>query len=264
MSPPRHRNDVVARPRRRRTWWIVLCTITVAGGVSFALLGTPTRIESIRVHGAQFVDTKTVLTAARLGVGQAYWFVQPAVVIHRLAQLPTVAHVTMTKTFPSRIDITISEHPLVALELLHRGSASQKTVATSRMQGLLATGAAVSIKSVRDTQSLPLLSGWRDEALKRIVCRILAGVPADVIRDISEIRPYASPSYPDRIKLYTRSQFEVVTRVSYAADKLMLLPAYVDALQRQGKIDGTIVLLETNYWQPPRPDLLPAEDKKTL
>ena len=70
-----------------------------------------------------------------------------------------------------------------------------------------------------------------------------------MISDISEILPSPTPSFPDRIKLYTRSKFEVITAVSLLRDKVEYLNQVIEMEQ-----PGIITMLEADSYEPFKPE----------
>jgi cell division protein FtsQ len=145
----------------------------------------------------------------------------------------------MRQHFPGLIEVQIQEFPVVALEWSEREGWS----------GLLSNGAAIPYQEVPNITSLPILSGWEDQVMKANLCQVLSEIPSHLLNDISEIRPIPSNSYGDRIKMYTRSKFEVISRISYLHEKIELLDDYVYETINEGRTGGRIVMMETNYWQ---------------
>jgi cell division protein FtsQ len=92
----------------------------------------------------------------------------------------------------------------------------------------------------------PILSGWKPENPNLIaLCGVLDGLPSYVLADLSEIHPDPSISYPNRIKIFTRSRFEVVTTVEKLKDKISYLNDIV-----QNREPGKILMLEADTYLP--------------
>ena len=70
-------------------------------------------------------------------------------------------------------------------------------------------------------------------------------IPNQLISDISEIIPSPTVSFPDRIKLYTRSKFEVITAVSLLKDKVEYLNQVIETEE-----PGLITMLEADSYVP--------------
>ncbi len=235
------------RPATKLILFILIFLMAIGGGL---FLWSPwSRVGVIAIEGIQFISKETVMRQSQLAVGQLYWGVDADDVASWLLRLPTVDKAVVTKTFPGKVRIAITEHRVVAMEL-RTSSPKQDQIADS-FHGVLANGVAVSREYVNNPTALPLLSGWEDVAMKQTLCRVLAQIQANFLYDISEIRPYFSPAYPDRVRIYTRSQHEVITRIAWLPEKLSRLDGYIYELRRRDRTSGTLVLMETNYWQPP-------------
>ncbi|MDF2837207.1 MAG: Polypeptide-transport-associated domain protein FtsQ-type, partial [Paenibacillus sp.] len=137
------------------------------------------------------------------------------------------------KVFPGVIKIEVQEYPVVAFELMSDG----------KLQALLSSGASVEAKPEGNAMDKPILTGWaQDDPVKRELTKQLALIPQKQLSDLSEIAPIPSKAYPDRIRMYTRTKFEVVTAVSVLQEKIEALNAVIET-QEPGKI--TMLLADT-------------------
>ncbi|MNC46566.1 Cell division protein DivIB [compost metagenome] len=92
---------------------------------------------------------------------------------------------------------------------------------------------------------MPILSGWAaDNMLKAKLCLALSQVPQQYLSDISEIRPDPTTAYEDRIKIYTRSRYEVLTTIEYLPGNIQYLGFLTNELKERGKDSGVITMLE--------------------
>jgi cell division protein FtsQ len=140
----------------------------------------------------------------------------------------------VTKIFPGLLKISVEEFPVVAFELSKQGE----------MTALLSNGTTVEADS--DELQLvdkPVLSGWADDdPVKAQLTKKLGEISTKQLSDLSEIIPFPSSAYPDRIIMYTRTKFEVVTAVSVLPEKIEALNAVIET-QEPGKI--TMLLADT-------------------
>ncbi|MOA21387.1 Cell division protein DivIB [compost metagenome] len=92
----------------------------------------------------------------------------------------------------------------------------------------------------------PILTGWEesDPNLAKL-CSTLAQIPDSLTSDISEITPSPTLSYPDRIKMYTRSQFEVISAISLLAEKA----EYMNMIM-ESQDPGMLTLLDADTYVP--------------
>lgn len=192
------------------------------------------KITAIDIEGAVYVSQLEVGQALEVQVEDQFFAVNSKVLAERVMQLPTVKAVDVHKNFPGRIQVVITEYDEVAYALDASGS---QTV-------ILANGVEIPILPEQLTFNKPLLTGWdADDPVRRQLSEVLASIPSPLLDDISEIKPIPSASYPDRIKLYTRSFFEVVTAVEYLYDKLSYLDEMIERLHSRNIYDGVLTML---------------------
>lgn len=200
------------------------------------------KIHQIEVTGHQLLSEEQIVEAAGVRPGDHFFAVSSARISGRVGQLGPVDRVRTVKRFPGRIHIAVQEFPVVAVELSKDGG----------IAGLLSNGTSVPYDNIDQAASRPVLAGWEAESvrsLKAELARTLAGIAPELLQDVSEIRPSPTDSYADRIIMYTRSQYEVVTTVSYLPDKISLLATYIYEMKSDGRTSGRIVLLDSNYGQ---------------
>ncbi|MCI3921041.1 FtsQ-type POTRA domain-containing protein [Paenibacillus sp. TRM 82003] len=230
------------RPRRRgnRKLLIFLFVffISLLGILFFQ--SSFSKVHTVAVEGNRLLTTAEIMEVAGVSAGDHFFAVSGREIEERIEKLGAAEEVKVIKRFPGSVTIDVKEYPVVALELTPDGE----------IAGLLSNGTAVPYGNVENAASRPILSGWDDEAGKRQLTKALATIPPGELQDVSEIRPSPTTSYPDRIVIYTRSQFEVLTTISYLAEKISLLDDYVYDMKADDMTTGQIVLLETDYGQP--------------
>jgi cell division protein FtsQ len=111
----RRKAILAARVRRRRRilgWALV--GIALAAGVAY-LIRTPLfGLSTVRVTGTQAVPQAEVLAASQVRIGEPYLGVDLAAIRDRVAALPRVAAVKVTRDYPSSLHIAVTERPAVA------------------------------------------------------------------------------------------------------------------------------------------------------
>lgn len=111
----RRKAIVAARVRRRRRiigWAMV--AVALAAGVAY-LIRTPLfGLSAVRVEGTEAVTRAEVLEVSRVRLGEPYLGLDLAAIRGRVAALPRVADVRVTRDYPSSLRITVTERPPVA------------------------------------------------------------------------------------------------------------------------------------------------------
>lgn len=191
------------------------------------------KISDIQATGMEHTSKEQVQEAAAVSIGDAFFQTSSGEIASRVQQLPQVESAKVVKVFPGVIKIEVKEHPVVAFELMPDGT----------VQALLSSGASVEARTDGYLLDKPILTGWNGEdSVKRELTKQLALIPQKQLSDLSEIAPIPSKAYPDRIRMYTRTKFEVITAVSVLPDKIEALNAVIET-QEPGKI--TMLLADT-------------------
>lgn len=223
---------------------ILLCILFFQSSLS--------KITAIEVKGQELLKAEAVEQASPVKVGDHFFSVTSNYIEEQIKTLRMVESVKVTKHFPGVIEIEVKEFPRVAYQF---GTANQP-------EAILADGSVVAVSGdVNFIMDKPILTGWgSNEEMKSKLCKALAATPAATLTDISEIKPDPSESYPDRIKMYTRSQFEVITTVGYLPEKLKYLDTYIANLKENKINTGVLKLLEADTHAPFETDGGKAKD----
>jgi cell division protein FtsQ len=111
----RRRAILAARVRRRRRvlGW-ALAAVALAVGAAY-LIRTPLfALSAVRVEGTRAVARAEIVEASQVRVGEPYLGLDLEAIRARVAALPRVAAVRVTRDYPSSLRITVTERPPVA------------------------------------------------------------------------------------------------------------------------------------------------------
>jgi cell division protein FtsQ len=111
----RRKAILAARVRRRRRLlgWAVVA-IALAAGVAY-LVRTPLfGLSAVRVEGTRALERSEVVAVSQVRLGEPYLGLDLEAIRRRVAALPRVAAVTVTRDYPSSLRIAVSERPPVA------------------------------------------------------------------------------------------------------------------------------------------------------
>ncbi|RCX22831.1 cell division protein FtsQ [Fontibacillus phaseoli] len=210
---------------------ILLCVLFFRSSLS--------KISVITFEGNTYQSDKELLEISGLKTGAPFFGTSASKIKSRLSGVKSIEEVTVDKSFPGSIEITVHEFPVVAYELTEEG----------RLNGLLANGTKIPLKNGSIPIEKPILTGWSvDDPYFEKLCGTLAKIPESLTSEISEITPSPSVSYPDRIKMYTRSHFEIISAISVLPDKAEYMNMIMDSQD-----PGTLTLLEADTYVPYTP-----------
>jgi cell division protein FtsQ len=143
----RRKAILAARVRRRRRilGW-ALAAIALAVGVAY-LIRTPLfGLSAVRVEGTRSLQQAEILQVGRVRLGEPYLGLDLAAIRGRVAALPRVAAVRVTRDYPSSLRITVSERRPVA------------SVSTGSVYWLVAADGTVLDAAVRRPPDLPYVA----------------------------------------------------------------------------------------------------------
>ncbi|WP_037289883.1 cell division protein FtsQ/DivIB [Saccharibacillus sacchari] len=239
VKPIENQEQESRKPRRKGRWklWLLLTVLLVAALSVIFFRSSLSHIQQIEVEGNVYVDRSAVIEAAGLRIGGQFFASSATNVEQRIvSNLNAVESATVEKRFPGKILLRVDEYSPVAYELLEDGS----------VQALLGSGAEIPLRDQGLPAEKPMLTEWEGkEEEKARLCRVLASVPDSLLSDLSEIMPASTESYPDRIRIYTRSRFEVETTVSLLKDRLGILDGITET-----QSPGSIKMFEANVYVP--------------
>lgn len=181
------------------------------------------------------VPTSTIVQALPVKVGDNFFLQSSSSIRQTVVHIPAVKSAKISKIFPGVIRIRVNEYPQVAYELDSNGT----------KEAVLANGSKITLQ--RNTSiDKPVLHGWTSRPqLEQKLCQALAKIPPDELTDISEIEPVPTIGFPDKIKMYTNTHFEVITAIHLMPHKISYLEDYI-----AGQPPGTITMLLTDYYGP--------------
>lgn len=197
-------------------------------------------IKTVEVKGNLIASKEEIIQESQLINGNSFFAFRSSAVEHRIEAIPGVKSANVNRTFPGKITLEIEEYRLAAYQIVN-----------GKAELVLEDGHVLPMNDLSTWLDRPILSNWtRFEALKLNLCKVLAELPYEQVADLSEIMPAPTKAYPDKIKIYTRSSFEVVTTVSKLKGKLPYLANVVNDLKEAGQTSGRITMLEANSSQP--------------
>ncbi|MDQ0192573.1 cell division protein FtsQ/DivIB [Paenibacillus wynnii] len=224
------------KKKKSRKLTVILLLLFIALLAVIFFRSSVSRITEITFEGSKYSTSKELLTQSGLKVGGQFFAVSKESVKKSMMELKTIQTATVVRDFPGLIKVHIEEFPAVAYELDRQGS----------LKAILSSGAAVPINETGITVEKPILTNWNaSDPYKTKLCQALGNIPNELTSDISEIVPSPTLSFPDRIKMYTRSHFEVITAISLLKGKIEYLNQVIETEQ-----PGLIKMLEADSYVP--------------
>ncbi len=229
------------KKKSSRKLLIVLLAFFISLLVILFFKSTITEINNIQISGNEYVTDLQIGQASQISLGDHFFSVSSKTLQRRIKQIQHIESVKVTKKFPGELSIRILEYKAVAMQISAEGL---KTI-------LLANGSKIPLNGKGSLVNKPILTGWTDEnKWTAELCKVLGRIPIDMLADISEIKPGPTDVYPDKIKMYTRSQFEVTTTIAYLPEKIEYMRAIISENE-----PGLLTMLDANSWAPYEKDI---------
>ncbi|RKP55273.1 FtsQ-type POTRA domain-containing protein [Cohnella endophytica] len=233
--PALKRDGAIPRTRRNKRLLTILVALVAIVLVALFFRSPLSKISEIQVTGTTFLTHEEVTGELGVAVGDSFFFPSIGKLKARMAGLKPVQSLTIIKNFPGVLRVEVKEYPQVAIQLAPDGKVS----------AVLANGVVLPLPEGKMLDK-PILSDWKsDDPNLAALCTALSGLPSYLLADLSEIHPDPSTAYPNRIKLFTRSRFEVVTTIDFLPDKISYLSDIV-----QNREPGKIIMLEADSYLP--------------
>jgi cell division protein FtsQ len=233
--PALKREEVVPRTHRGRKLLRIVIALFIIVLIVLFFRSPLSKISEIQVSGTEYLSKEEITKALGVSPGDSFFLPGIGQLKKRISSLKPIESVKIIKNFPGVLRVEVKEYPQVAVQL----------AADGKVFAVLANGLSLPIPdgSLLDK---PILSGWKAEDPNLVaLCVLLSGLPSYLLADLSEIHPDPSVSYPNRVKLFTRSRFEVVTTVEKLKDKISYLSDIV-----QNREPGKIIMLEADTYLP--------------
>ncbi|KMS85565.1 cell division protein FtsQ, partial [Streptomyces regensis] len=110
------KGDVVSRGRALRRRWIAVLSVLTVLGIAYVLLFTSLLgVRSVEVVGAGDVPAGQIRTAAQVPERRAMLRVDTDAIAERVAEIPGIATVDVSRSWPSTIEIAVTERTPVGI-----------------------------------------------------------------------------------------------------------------------------------------------------
>lgn len=235
MRLPLLKEDKPRKKKNRKLTAILLLLFIALLAVIF-FRSSVSQVTEITFEGSKYSTQKELLAQSGLRIGGQFFAVSKETIQEAMLELNTIQSVEVEKTFPGMVKVVIKEYPAVAYELDPEGT----------LKAILSSSAMVPINETGIAVEKPILTNWNaTDPYKAKLCQVLGSIPNELTSDISEIVPSPTLSFPDRIKMYTRSHFEVITAISLLKGKIEYLNQVIETEQ-----PGLIKMLEADSYVP--------------
>lgn len=202
------------RKRRVNRWAIGFIMLFFVSMLVLLFFQSPfSKIRHIVIDGNVTLDQHEILDQVSLTTGLQFFEWDREAAARRLMENEQVKDVVVTKSFPGKITIKVTEWPRVAFWLQTEGDIVQS------LRPVLENGTILSEPWTGQVDK-PLLRGWKNKSDIQAMSEQLARVDPEILRSLSEIHPQQSDTYPDEVRVFTDEGNEIRTRISTFKDTI--------------------------------------------
>ncbi|QPC46259.1 cell division protein FtsQ/DivIB [Mangrovibacillus cuniculi] len=233
----------VQRRRRANRRFYVLVLILSILIVGVAYLQSPfSRVQAININGNVFLTDEEILGAIAISPGDSIWSMKKEAVITQLKEQPEIKDAIIERKLPSTLTITVTEYRPVAF-----------VMEESEFVPILETGQPLT-KGSDAIQAIdaPLLSNFKDKAVREKLVEELSKLDSSVRSSISEITSTPRETDPYNITMFMNDGFEVRASILTFREKLNYYPTIVNQLNPdiRGYIDLEVGTFFKSYETP--------------
>lgn len=220
--PPKKMN------KHTKKFAIIMSVLTVCLLALLYLQLPISHIATITVNKTTLKTTAYYEQQSGLQRGESLWRFKNSDIEHRLTQEKTVKKATVYRTWPSEVQVKITEHQPVAYI---RDSANH-------LEYVLENGAILPTEKAVTEIDMPIMTGFSDEKKRQHAVEQLRQLDEEMLHSISEISPNNKKKYGEHAKLYMNDGNIVYIDVKNLAYKLQYYPAMVMQAKKGGTEKG--------------------------
>lgn len=212
VIPPFREKKV--KSQRTNRWAIGFILLFFISALILLFFQSPfSKIQQIEIEGNVTLDRNDILGQLSLAPGLQFFEWDREAAKQQLLKNKQVKDVSITKSFPGKVAIKITEWQRVALWLQTDDEVMQS------LHPILEDGTILS-EPWTGKVDRPLLRGWKNKTAVKEISAQLARVEPDTLRTLSEIHPQKSDTYPDEVRVFLDDGNEVITRISTFKDSI--------------------------------------------
>ncbi|MGM0522714.1 MAG: cell division protein FtsQ/DivIB [Bacillota bacterium] len=213
-----------ARRKQANRRFIFYLTVLLVLIVFVVYLQSPlSYVREVTVTGAQFVSEEIILKQSDLSTEQSLWSFQLEDIEANILALPEIESVEVTRLWTHKITIAVTEHKKIAY--IDQGD---------RLSPLLESGHTLEhVEKVDYKGDAPLLIGFNDEDIRRLMIEGLQALPTYLLSHISEIQYRPTEANPYQVYLNMIDGFELLTTIRGFSEHLKVYPSVVSQLDKE-------------------------------
>ena len=180
-------------------------------------------VREVKVNGSQFVSEEIILKQSKLSTEQSLWSFQLEDIEANILALPEIKSADVRRIWTHTVTIAVTEHKKIAY--IDQGG---------HLSPLLESGHTLEhVEKVDYKGDAPLLIGFDDEDIRRLMIEGLQALPPYLLSHISEIHHRPTEANPYLVHLNMIDGFELLTTIRGFSEHLKAYPSVVSQLDKE-------------------------------
>ncbi|RKD24103.1 hypothetical protein BEP19_06755 [Ammoniphilus oxalaticus] len=202
------------------------------------------KVDEVTVDGANLLNQSEIIQLSQIQPGQSFFTVKASAIKRAIKALPEVKEVNVSRSFPGKVIIAISEFEYVAFQWGEQNELIPVLENGTRLENRVWNDRVI---------DRPILRSWPDTSQFKHLGEELKKLEPSIRNEISEMEPDQVEKDPQRVILYMKDGFEVHTSLRHFAKNMAWYPPFIANLKQEGSPQGIIKMLD-GKWFVPYPD----------
>lgn len=215
-------------------WAFITIVLFFLGIFILLFLRSPfSTIEKIEVTGNQLISTQNILERLPFSKSISFFSIDKRRTEKSISSLPEVKKVDVTRAFPNKVYITVTEKKVIGL------IRSKYQLYPVFEDGLVIKKNYFNL----ETHDKPILEGWTfPNKTIQLASLNLSKLPGYIAREIDRIRPVEGE--PDEVQILTKKHHQIFVRAAEIHKKMKVYSSFYD------HPPGKLYLLESVWFKP--------------
>lgn len=179
-------------------------------------------VRQINVTGSQFVSKEVILRQSDLSTERSLWSFRLENIEAKILELPEIKSAKVTRSWTHEVTVAVTEHKKIAY--IDQGES---------LSPLLESGHTLDhVEKVDYKGDAPLLIGFDNEEIRRLMIEGMQALPTYLLSHISEIHYSPTEANPYQVHLNMIDGFELLTTIRGFSEHIKAYPSVVSQLDQ--------------------------------
>lgn len=212
------------RRKANRTLLLYLTLFFLLIAIIIYLQSPFSNVKQINVQGNEITAEEQIIEYSKLTVDTNMWRVNLKDIERRIAELPLIKSVSVTRKFPQSIQVTVEENNIIGY-----------VKENNELHPIMGDGVVVSNADILLPRGAPLFENFTDEQYLQRFAEELNELPDHILNLISEVHWKPTDKNKYKIELFMNDGFVVHATIRDFASKMKAYPSIIAQLEPDEK-----------------------------